>query len=429
MEELAGRRESEMSPTTVEPRVLAQPADRLSYLPFSLPYIGEEEIEAVTECLRSGWITTGPRTHQFEDAFAAAIGVRHAIAVNSCTAALHLALDALEVEPGDEVLVPTMTFAATGEVVIYRGARPVLIDCVPGTMAMDVSFAREYLGRNCRRSDSGYFNCETGGRVRAVIPVHFGGLPSDINALLSLAEDANLDLIEDCAHAFPCHFEGRSVGSFGKAGAFSFYATKNLTTGEGGMLTTDDDQIARRARTMSLHGITRDAWQRYGGEGNWQYDVVDAGFKYNMTDIAAAIGIEQLKRTEQTWEIRNSYAEMYSELLGDLPGVILPAEAGVESRHAWHLYVIRLPQERWRISRDEFIEEMRARRIGTSVHFVPLHMHTVYRERYGYQAQDLPVAARLSKEIVSLPLYARMSALDVERVAEAVRDIAAEFGR
>jgi dTDP-4-amino-4,6-dideoxygalactose transaminase len=395
----------------------------LSHLPFSLPWIGEEEIAAVVDCLRSGWITTGPRVKQFEAAFAEYLGCRHAVAVNSCTAALHLALEALGVGPGDEVVVPTMTFAATAEVVHYLGARPVLIDCHPETLNLDVDCLAAFLEERCEPGEEGARNRSTGARVRAVIPVHFAGLPCRMEPLLALAERHGLAVVEDAAHALPAHVGGRPVGTLGAAGAFSFYATKNITTGEGGMLTTDDDALAERARMMSLHGISRDAWLRYTAKGSWQYEIVAPGFKYNMTDIAAALGLAQLGRSEELWEIRRRYAASYSEAFRAVPELEAPPDASPHDRHAWHLYVLRLNPERLALDRAGFIEELRARGIGASVHFIPLHLHPYYRASYGYRRHDFPVASAVYERILSLPLYPRMALDDVDRVIGAVEAI------
>jgi perosamine synthetase len=392
-------------------------------LPFSVPWIGEEEIAAVVDCLRSGWLTTGPRVRQFETAFAETLGCRHAVAVNSCTAALHLALEALGVGPGDEVLVPTMTFAATAEVVHYLGARPVLLDCSPETLNLSVDGLAEFLEHQCEPGPDGARDRGTGARVRALIPVHYAGLPCAMGPICALAERHGVAVVEDAAHALPAHVGGRPVGTLGAAGAFSFYATKNITTGEGGMLTTESDALAERARMMSLHGISRDAWLRYTARGSWHYDILEPGYKYNMTDIAAALGLQQLRRANELWERRADYARLYTEAFRQLREVESPAEATAADQHAWHLYVLRLNPERLRIDRASFIEELRARGIGASVHFIPLHLHPYYRERYGYRPPDFPVAAAVYERILSLPLYARMTPEDVRRVIDAVCEI------
>jgi dTDP-4-amino-4,6-dideoxygalactose transaminase len=394
-------------------------------IPFSVPWIGEEEIAAVVECLRSGWITTGPRVKQFEAAFAEYLGCRHAVALNSCTAALHLALEALGVGPGDEVLVPTMTFAATAEVVRHLGARPILCDCRPDTLNLDVQRVAAYLEEHAELTPEGCRHRLTGARLRAVIPVHFAGLPCAMRPLLALAERYRLAVLEDAAHALPAAVEGRPVGCLADAAAFSFYATKNITTGEGGMLTTNDDALADRARIMSLHGISRDAWLRYTARGSWDYQILASGYKYNMTDIAAALGLQQLRRSEEFCQVRRHYAAQYTEALGALPELQTPPDAPPGDRHAWHLYVLRLRRERLTIDRTAFIEALRVRGIGASVHFIPLHLHPYYRQTYGYTPADLPVASAVSEQIVSLPLYPRMRPTDLQRVIAAIMEIVA----
>lgn len=392
-------------------------------IPFCLPWIGEEEIAEVVECLRSGWITTGPRVKQFEAAFAEHLGCRYAIAVNSCTAALHLALEALGVGAGDEVLVPTMTFAATAGVVRHLGARPVLLECDPTTLCLSVDHLVAYLEEFCEPADGGARNRRTGARVSAVLPVHFAGLPCEMERLLTVARRYGLAVVEDAAHALPAHLAGRAAGTLGVAGAFSFYATKNITTAEGGMVVTDDPLLADRVRLMSLHGISRDAWLRYTARGNWYYEILEPGFKYNMTDIAAALGLHQLRRLQTFWEARARYARTYSAAFDSLPELETPPDAPAGSQHAWHLYVLRLNLDRLTIDREAFTEELRQRGIGASVHFIPLHLHPYYRETYGYRPSDLPIATAVSERIVSLPLYPRMSPDDVERVIEAVCEI------
>lgn len=396
------------------------------FLPFAVPFIGDEEIEAVTECLRSGWLTTGARAKEFEARFAEYVGSRHAVALNSCTAALHLALEAVGIQPGDEVLVPTLTFAATAEVVRYLGAHPVLMDCDPRTFLIDLEHVETYLTRQCGTDAQGTYNRQTGARVKAIVPVHYGGLPCDMERITALAQKFHLVVIEDAAHALPCRIGNRMVGTFGTFGAFSFYANKTITTGEGGMLVTDDAELAQRARIMSLHGLNRDAYLRFTAQGSWYYEIVAPGFKYNITDIAAALGIVQLGRAEALWEIRRDYALRYQHAFAAVPEIVTPPDACPGDVHSWHLYVIQLELERLRIDRAEFIEQLRERSIGTSVHYLPLHQHPYYRETYGYQPEDLPRAAALYPRLVTLPLYPKMTPEDVERVIEAVTQIVAE---
>jgi dTDP-4-amino-4,6-dideoxygalactose transaminase len=385
---------------------------RTEFLPFHVPEIGQEEIDAVVETLRSGWLTTGPKVRAFEAAFTQYVGVAHAVAVNSCTAALHLALAAIELRPGDEVIVPTFTFAATAEVVEYFKARPVLVDSEPDTLNLDP--------RHLER-------CITP-RTRAVIPVHFAGQPCDMDAIGELARAHGLAVIEDSAHALPAYYRGAMAGTLGDIGCFSFYATKTITTGEGGMAVTNNPQYADRIRALSLHGISRDAWKRYTAQGSWYYEIETPGFKYNLTDIAASLGLAQLAKCERFLQARRRCAEFYNRAFADLPEVATPTvREGLT--HAWHLYVLRLDQARLRIDRAAFIEELRALNIGTSVHFIPLHLHPFYRDTYGYKPQDFPVASAVYAQAISLPIYSRMSEQDLNDVVEAVRDLVVSHRR
>jgi perosamine synthetase len=377
---------------------------RADFLPFHLPEIGEEEIRSVVDTLRSGWLTTGSRTKQFEENFARWVGARHAIAVNSGTAALHLALEAIGVQEGDEVLVPTMTFAATAEVVIYCRARPILVDCEPDTLNIDPDMLERAITP----------------RTKAILPVHFAGHPCRMDQILRLAKEFNLKVVEDAAHALPASYDGHAVGVIGDITCFSFYVTKTITTAEGGMITTANDEYADRMRILSLHGISKDAWKRYSAEGSWYYEIHYPGYKYNLTDIAAAIGIEQLRKCRQFWEARQRIAARYDDAFADLPEIHRPVcRAGVQ--HAWHLYVIQLDTERLRVGRNEFIEALRRRNIGTSVHFMPLHLHPYYRSTYGYRPQDFPHATAVFARNVSLPIFSRMTDRDVQDVIDAVR--------
>jgi len=388
--------------------------EKRPFLPFSLPLIGEGEIEGVSDVLRSGWLTTGARTREFEEEFASFVGAKHAIALNSCTAALHLALEAIGIERGDEVITTPMTFAATAEVIRYFGARPVFVDIDPLTMNMDPNGLEEAI-----KAGIG------GGRLKAVMPVHYAGLPCDMDRIYALAGEYGLRVVEDAAHAFPAYYRDRIIGSTGDLACFSFYATKNITTGEGGMVTTDNDEWAERIRVMSLHGISRDAWKRYTSEGNWYYEIVAPGYKYNLTDIASALGLAQLGKAMQLWERRGEIAGAYNEAFRDIPGIVLPPMPREEgTRHSWHLYVIRLDPERLATSRDDFIEALKYRGIGTSVHFIPLHIHPYYRDTYGYGPGDFPRAYEAYTKMLSLPIYPKMTDEDVRRVIEAVREIA-----
>jgi dTDP-4-amino-4,6-dideoxygalactose transaminase len=379
---------------------------RNTFLPFHLPHIGEAEVRAVEQTLRSGWITTGVKVRAFEQDFAQYIGARHAIAVNSATAGLHLALEAIGVRAGDEVIVPTMTFAASAEVAIYLGATPVLVDCQSDTLNMDPDAVERAITP----------------RTKAIMPVHFGGQPCDMDRIQEIARRHNLRVVEDAAHALPAAYKGRAIGSIGDLTCFSFYATKTITTGEGGMVTTDCDEHAERIRIMSLHGISRDAWNRYTADGSWYYEILQPGYKYNLTDIAAAIGIEQLKRCQAFHDSRRRIARRYDRAFADLRDIILPVERP-DVEHAWHLYVIQLRLESLRINRGEFIEALKAAQIGSSVHFIPLHLHPYYRERWGYERESLPRASAAFERIISLPIYPDMTDADVDDVVRAVRRI------
>jgi perosamine synthetase len=377
-----------------------------TFLPFHRSDVGEEEVTEVVDVLRSGWLTTGPKVREFEREFAAMVGAEHAVAVNSCTAALHLALEAAGVHEGDEVLVPTMTFAATAEVVTYFRARPVLIDCVPNTLNLDTA-----------RIEAAITS-----KTKAIIPVHFAGHPCDLKTIQAIADVHNLRVIEDAAHALPARYHGKMIGGISDGTCFSFYATKNITTGEGGMVTTNNAEWAARMRMMSLHGLSRDAWNRYSAQGSWYYEILSPGFKYNLTDIAAALGLAQLKKCERFWKGRERYANMYHEGFRDLPEIICP-HASPDVQHAWHLYVIQLDLDRLRIGRDEFIRQLQQAGVGCSVHFIPLHLHPYHRDMWGYRPDDLPVSSMVFQRIVSLPLYSRMTEDEIERVIAIVRSL------
>ena len=381
-------------------------------LPFHVPLIDGEDIEAVVAVLRSGWITTGPRVKQFEESFAEYVGARHAVAVNSGTAALHLALDAIGLSEGDEVVLPTLTFAATAEVVAYFKARPVLVDCSPDSFNIDPTEVEKAITA----------------RTKAIIPVHFAGHPCAMDRLQSIARASAVKLIEDAAHALPARHKGRMVGTIGDITCFSFYATKTITTGEGGMATTENEEYANRMRVMSLHGISKDAWKRYTTEGTWRYEILDAGYKYNLTDLQAALGLRQLAKCQGMWECRMALAERYRRGLETLDAFRVP-QVSSDVQHARHLFVILVDPDVLRIHRDLVIEELRQRGIGTSVHFIPLHLHPYYQKRWGYRAGQFPVSEHYFERCISLPLYPGMADDDADRVLEALRDIAQEFRR
>jgi perosamine synthetase len=374
------------------------------FLPFALPDMDEAEVAAVAEVIRSGWLTTGAKVRAFEAAFAERVGARHAIAVNSCTAALHLALEAVGVKPGDRVITTPYTFATSGEVIRYLGAHPVFVDVRPDTLNIDPDQVAAALGRE---------------RAAAILPVHIAGEPCDLDALREVAGD--IPIIEDAAHALPTRLGGRMIGAQSRVTCFSFYATKTLSTGEGGMLTTDDDAIADRCRIMSLHGISRDAWKRYTAEGSWRYEILAPGFKYNLTDIAAALGLVQLGKLDAMWRRRAELAARYDRAFAGYPELELPAR-GADNQHAWHLYMLRVDNDRLAGGRDALVTELRRRNIGASVHFIPLHLHPYYRQTYGFQPSDFPIATREFGREVSLPIYSRMTDRDADDVIAAVHD-------
>lgn len=408
---------------------------KTNFLPFALPDLDDTELIQIKEALDSGWITTGPKTKQFEAEFAAAVGAKHAIAVNSCTAAMHLALEAVGLQRGDEVITTPYTFAATAEVVRYFDAKPVLVDICPADFNLNPALIEAAITE----------------RTKAIIPVHMAGLAANLQAIYDLAAHYHLAVIEDAAHAYPTRYLGRMIGSGGFAPTvpavicFSFYPTKTLTTGEGGMICTNDDAIADRCRIMALHGISRDAWKRYTTEGNWYYEIIAPGYKYNLTDIASALGLAQLAKAERMWQRRCMIADAYNRAFQaqsalqipcgveryaptSLPGASVSPEAGAY-QHAWHLYMLRLNLEQLRIDRGQFIVKLKERNIGTSVHFIPLHLHPYYRETYGYKPEAFPIAYQEYQREISLPIYSKMSDQDVADVIEAVFDILEQYRR
>ena len=384
---------------------------RKDFLPFSPPAIGQQEIDEVIDTLKGMWLSTGPKTRKFEAEFAGYVQAPAALALNSCTAGLHTALMTYGIGAGDEVITTTMTFCASANVIEHVGARTVLVDIEPDTMNIDPAKIEAAI---------------TPG-TKAIIPVHYAGHPAEMRPIRDIAKRHNLHLIEDAAHAIPAKYEGQWVGSASNPVAFSFYATKNLTTAEGGMLTADPEFIDR-ARVISLHGMNRDAWKRFDKNGSWKYEVTLPGFKYNMTDIQASLGLVQLRRLQEMQVRRRAIVGRYHEALGSLNSFTLPVErSNVE--HAWHLYPIRLIPSAFKIDRDQFIEEMKARNIGVSVHYIPVHLHPHYSGKYGYRPEQFPVAFEAYSNMLSIPLTPSLSDRDVEDVIGAIQDIVKTFRR
>ncbi len=376
-----------------------------NFLPFALPEIGGDEIKEVEDTLRSGWLTTGPKTAEFEKNFAVYVGASFALAVNSATAGLHLALEAIGVKGGDEVITTPYTFTASAEVIRYLGADPVFVDISPDTFNIDADKIKNAITE----------------KTKAILPVHFAGQACEMEKIMEIAKDHELKVVEDAAHAIPATSGGKMIGSIGDITVFSFYVTKPIATGEGGMVTTESEKYAKRIKTMRLHGINRDIWDRYRSDKpSWYYEVVEPGFKYNMADIMAAIGIHQLKKAEKFQKKREKIARQYSEAFKELP-IILPKNKNPEDMLSWHLYVIQIDTDK--ITRDEFIDEMSKRGIGTSVHFIPLHIHPYWKNKYGFSPYDFPVAYKCYKRSVSLPIYSKMSDKDISKVIKAVYDI------
>lgn len=402
-----------------------------NFIPFALPSIGEEEIDAVVNTMRSGWLTTGPKTQEFEQAFAKAVGARHALAVNSATGGLHLALEAAGIGSEDLVLTPTWTFTATAEVTRYLGGHPVFVDVEADSLNIDVKQLEQRIIELKRAH---------GAKLKAIVPVHFGGQACEMDAIMQLAEVHNLMVIEDAAHAFPTSVVSRGVqdperrrrtiGTVGHASVFSFYATKTIATGEGGMVTTEDARLADRIRLMRLHGISRDVWNRYtSAKPSWYYEVVAPGYKYNLTDIASAIGLAQLAKAQLFQDRREAIAHQYHSAFSGHPALEVPGPRHPGDSHAWHLYVLRLSLDALTIDRERFILEMANLGIGCSVHFIPLHMHPYWRDRYGLKPDMFPVATREYARVVSLPIYPCMDDAVVSRVIDSVKHVVKRYRR
>lgn len=387
---------------------------RSSFLPFGVPCLGDEEIAEVVDTLRSTWIGMGPKVRRFEEELAAYVGAQHAVAVSSCTAALFLSLVALEIGPGHEVIITPLTFAATVNVIEHVGARPVFVDVDPGTLNLNPELVQRAITQ----------------RTRAILPVHFGGLACDMDALQAIAERAGLVILEDAAHALGTRYKGKMVGSIAHATSFSFYANKNLTTAEGGMIMTPDPALAEKLRTLRLHGLSTDAWRRFGDPCFANYEVLMLGYKCNMTDLAASLGIHQLRKQERFLEIRERYARIYDRAFADLPVRFQHRPAGgQDDRHSLHLYVLILEDGRWRVGRDRVIAALLRENIGAALHYRAVHTHRYYRDKYGYQPEDYPSAYTIGERIFSLPMTPGMSEMDVEDVVTAVRKVAELYAK
>lgn len=390
-----------------------------SFIPYCQHSIEQEEIQEVVRTLKSAWLTSGPKTRSFEKNFADYIGCEHAVAVSSCTAALHLGLSVYGIGAGDEVITTPLTFCATAEVIEYQRAKPVFVDIEPETFNIDPNLIEEKISS----------------RTKAIIPVHYGGIPCDMSAIYDIADKHGLKVIEDAAHALGSVYQNKKIGSFGNPTAFSFYPTKNMTTVEGGVVTTNDAEIAEKLRVLSLHGISKDAWKRYSSEGQWYYEVHHLGYKYNFTDLQAALGIQQLKKLDNFNSIREDYAKVYFDALKDVPELQLPQLyhdyfAGLHKdgfKNSWHLFVVMLAPNRLKIDRAQFIQELKTRGVGTSVHFIPLHVQPYYAKKYSYKEGDFPVAETVFSKIISLPLYPKLTADEIERIISIVKELVEDF--
>jgi len=390
----------------LEPAIVNGKPVRSSFLHPFKHSIGKEEIDEVVDTLKSDWITTGPKTFKFEEIFFEYVNSKYAIAVNSCTAALHLAVVALGIGNGDEVITTPYTFAATAEVVINSNAKPVFVDVEKDTYNIDPAKIEEKI------TD----------KTKAIIVVHYAGHACEMDKIMEIAEKYDLYVIEDAAHAIGSKYKDQKIGSIGDATCFSFYATKNITTAEGGMITTNRGDLADKMRILSLHGISKDAWKRYSSEGSWYYEIAYSGYKYNMSDLQASIGIHQMKKLDQMQKRREEIADMYNKSFGQIPQITIPTVKSYAT-HAWHLYPIQVNSDLLSINRNEFIEALKAENIGTSVHFIPLHLHPYYKEKYGFKGDDFPNAESLYKNEISLPIYPNMEDKDVKDVISAVKKI------
>lgn len=404
---------------TVQPSVADNSADsKERSIPYCRHTIHDEEIQEVVDTLRSNWLTSGPKTVEFEKQFAKYIGCKYAIAVNSCTAGLHLALVASGIAEGDEIITTPFTFCATAEVIEYQRAKPIFVDIDPVSFNINCDLITEKITA----------------KTRAILPVHYGGIPCELRDINRIAEQFDLTIVEDAAHAVGSKYDSKRIGSFGNAAVFSFYPTKNMTTGEGGIITTNDPGLADKLRILSLHGMSRDAWKRYSAQGQWYYEIHQLGYKYNFTDLQAALGIQQLKRLDTFNAIREEYARIYFDAFRDMSEVGLPQwyqlyfdglkEKGIES--PWHLFVLMINPDKLNIDRNQFIEELKTRGIGTSVHFIPLHLQPYYAEKYAFKPGQFPNAEAVYERIISLPLYPKLTRDELSYIIESVKDVVAK---
>lgn len=399
-------------------------------VPFLRPHLGEDEINEVVTTLKSGWLTSGPQVKKFEEEFATAVKAKYAVALNSCTAALHLAVDALGLEEGQGVLIPTMTFAATAEIILYKNAIPILVDCDPETFNMDLADAERKI--EMFRTGKLPFSYDPEAEIVGIIPVHVGGFMMDMNAIRSFAEKHNLWIVEDAAHAFPAAWRSDKESEWEICGqntaavtCYSFYANKTITTGEGGMAVTDNKDLADRIRLMSLHGLSNDAWRRFSGTGAWDYRIIRPGYKYNLTDIAAAIGVHQLAKAESMRQEREDVARFYLEQMSDIDEIELPVWDD-DRIHSWHLFPIRLKLEQLSIDRNTMMEELKKNGVGCSVHWRPLHLHPLYEE-LSWNLEDFPVATAVWERFISLPIFPAMTDAEISHVVEIVKELCSNY--
>jgi len=391
----------------------------LEFIPYCEHFITNDEIKEVIDTLNSSWLTKGPKSIQFEQEFSDYIGCKYTVALNSCTAALHLALCAYDINPGDEVITTPMTFCASAEVIEYLGARPVFVDIDPKSFNLNTLLIESKINSH----------------TRAILPVHYGGIPCDLQSIYDLAALYNLKVIEDAAHAVGTIYQNRKIGSFGNPTAFSFYPTKNMTTCEGGALTTNDFELAEKLKILSLHGISKDSWKRYSSQGHWYYEVTHLGYKYNFTDFQAALGLHQLRKLDEFNSIREKYARLYYDELIMIPEIQMPPWYSTyfnklkfkDIKNSWHLFVVMIEANRLNLDRNQFIEELKSQGIGTSVHFIPLHLHPYFAKKYGYRRGDFPIAESVYDRIISLPLYPKLQEQHLYAIIESIRKIVKKY--